>query len=71
MQRRYFRGDAAFANPEVYELLEVEAYKYTIRLPANSVLRERIGSLKRPGGRPSHEVCRYLRQVQLRGRFME
>ena len=33
MKRRYFRGDAAFANPEVYELLEAEGYKYTIRLP--------------------------------------
>jgi Transposase DDE domain group 1 len=60
MKRRYFRGDAAFANPEVYELLEVEGYKYTIRLPANSVLQERIGwLLKRPVGRPPHEVRRY------------
>jgi len=36
MKRRHFRGDAAFANPEVHELLEAEGYKYTIRLPANS-----------------------------------
>lgn len=34
MKRRHFRGDAAFASPEVYELLEAEGYKYTIRLPA-------------------------------------
>src|SRR3954469_14554051 len=27
----YFRGDAAFANPEVYEFLEVEGASYTIR----------------------------------------
>ncbi len=33
--RRYFRADAAFANPEVYEFLEAEGYKYTIRLPAS------------------------------------
>jgi len=60
MTRRYFRGDAAFANPEVYELLEAEDYKYTIRLPANSVLQESIGwLLKRPLRRPSHEVRRY------------
>jgi len=60
MTRRYFRGDAAFANPEVYELLEAEDYKYTIRLPANSVLQESIGwLLKRPLGRPPHEVRRY------------
>src|SRR5450759_4316076 len=26
--------DAAFANPETYEFLEAEGYKYTIRLPA-------------------------------------
>jgi hypothetical protein len=60
MKHRHFRGDAAFANPEVYELLEAEGYKYTIRLPANSVLQERIGwLLKRPVGRPPHEVRRY------------
>jgi len=47
--RRYFRADAAFANPEVYEFLEAEDYKYTIRLPANRVLQDRIGyMLKRP-----------------------
>ncbi len=60
MKRHYFRGDAAFANPEVYELLEVEGYKCTIRLPANVVLQERIAwLLKRPVGRPSNEVRRY------------
>lgn len=53
MKRRHFRGDAAFANPEIYEVLEAEAYKYTIRLPTNAVLQERIGwLLKRPVGRP-------------------
>ena len=60
MKRYYFRADAAFANPEVYELLEAEGYKYTIRLPANAVLQARIGwLLKRPVGRPPHEVRRY------------
>jgi hypothetical protein len=60
MQRRYFRGDAAFANPGVYECLEAEGYKYTIRLPANSVLQERIAwLLTRPVGRPANEVRRY------------
>jgi hypothetical protein len=64
MKRRYFRGDAAFANPEVYELLEAEGYKYAIRLPANSVLQESIGwLLKRPVGRPPHEVRRYHASV--------
>jgi hypothetical protein len=60
MRRRYFRADAAFANPEVYDLLEAEGYKYTIRLPANAVLQERIARLlRRPVGRPAHEVRRY------------
>ena len=36
--RIYFRADAGFANPEVYEFLEAERIKYAIRLPANSVL---------------------------------
>ncbi len=58
--RRYFRADAAFANPEVYEFLEGEGYKYAIRLPANAVLQESIGHLlKRPVGRPPGEVRRY------------
>jgi Transposase DDE domain group 1 len=56
----YFRGDAAFANPEVYELLEAEGASYTIRLPANQVLQDKIGYLlKRPVGRPPYEVRRY------------
>ena len=60
VKRLYFRGDAAFANPEIYEFLEAEGISYTIRLPANRVLQERIGHLlKRPVGRPPHEVRRY------------
>ena len=56
-KRLYFRGDAAFANPEIYEFLEAERMGYTIRLPANRVLQDRIGHLlKRPVGRPPHEV---------------
>jgi hypothetical protein len=59
-KRRYFRADAAFANPEVYEFLEVEDFKYAIRLPANQILQERIAYLlKRPVGRPPIEVRRY------------
>jgi hypothetical protein len=49
----YFRGDAAFAKPELYELLEAEDIGYAIRLPANAVLQARIGHLlTRPVGRP-------------------
>ena len=45
VKRRYFRGDAAFANPEIYEFLEAEGYGYTIRLPTNHVLQGKIGYL--------------------------
>src|SRR3954454_9316009 len=59
MKRRYFRADAGFASPEVYDLLEAEDYGYVIRLPANAVLQRRIAHLlKRPVGRPPHEVRR-------------
>jgi hypothetical protein len=51
--RRYFRGDAAFALPGIYEFLEAEVFKYAIRLPPNTVLRNSIAHLlKRSVGRP-------------------
>ena len=40
--KRYFRGDAGFARPDVYEFLEAEGYVYTMRLPANDVLHREI-----------------------------
>jgi len=58
--RRYFRGDAAFASPEVYDYLEAEGFVYAIRLPKNQVLQESISHLlKRPVGRPPNHVRRY------------
>src|SRR3954451_9640664 len=60
VKRLYFRGNAAFANSEIYEFLKAEGASYTIRLPANQVLQDRIEYLlKRPIGRPPHEVRRY------------
>ena len=60
VSRIYFRADAAFAMPGVYEFLEAERIKYAIRLPTNKVLQERISYLlNRPVGRPSNEVRRY------------
>jgi len=51
--RRFFRGDAAFARPELYEYLEPEGYLYAIRLPANAVLQREIEPfMTRPVGRP-------------------
>src|ERR671917_88129 len=60
LKRRYFRADAAFASPEVYEFLEAEGYGYAIRLPANAVLQRRIAHLlTHPVGRPPHEIRRF------------
>jgi hypothetical protein len=60
VSRLYFRADAGFANPEVYEFLEAERIKYAIRLPANRILQERIAHLlTRPVGRPPNEVRRF------------
>jgi hypothetical protein len=51
---RFFRAAAAFAIPATYARLEEAGYFYAIRLPANTVLRERIAHrLTRPVGRPS------------------
>lgn len=57
--RLYFRAGAAFAMPDVYEFLEAEGIRYTIRLSANRVLQDKIGHLlTRPVGRPPNEVRR-------------
>jgi hypothetical protein len=53
--RHYFRADAAFANPELYEYLEAEGFEYAIRLPGNdALLRDIELLLTRPVGRPSN-----------------
>jgi len=59
--RRFFRGDAAFADPRVYRYVEAERYLYAIRLPANAILQREIEPfLTRPVGRPSNKpIVRY------------
>jgi hypothetical protein len=56
-----FRGDAAFAKPEIYQALEGRGVKYAIRLPANENLERDIEELlTHPVGRPSQKpVVRY------------
>ena len=58
---KYFRGDAAFAIPELYVFLEAERYLYAIRLKSNAVLERHIQHLlTRPVGRPPKKpVVRY------------
>lgn len=49
--RALFRGDAAFAKPEVCDYLEAEEVGYAIRLPSNEVLEAHIRHLlQRPEG---------------------
>ncbi len=51
--RRFFRADALFANPQVYEFLEAEAFLCTIRLPGSDLLYDHIRHLLTcPVGRP-------------------
>ena len=51
--RRYFRGDAAFAIPGLFDLLEAEGWGYAIRIKGNGKLYERISwLLRRRPGRP-------------------
>jgi hypothetical protein len=67
--RLYFRGDAAFASPEMYEYLEAEGFLYAIRLPKNQILQESIGHLlTRPVGRPPNHVRRYYASFNYRAK---
>ena len=64
---KFFRGDAAFANPALYRVLEKEGYHYTIRLIANAVLEQRIKHLlTRPVGRPSRRPKVFYHSFQYR-----
>jgi hypothetical protein len=58
---KFFRGDAAFAQPGVYMYLEAEHYGYAIRLPGNDLLYKAVEHLlSRPVGRPPKKpVVRY------------
>ena len=50
----FFPGDAAFARPELYALVEKEGFKYAIRLKADAALQDKIVHLlTRPFCRPS------------------
>jgi hypothetical protein len=60
-----FRGDAAFAQPSMYEYLESEGIEYAIRLPANRILQAEIAHLlKRPAVRPAHYVQRFYKSFR-------
>ena len=62
--RRYFRADAAFAKPNIYDYLEARHVLYAIRLPGNNVLQWEIAPLLiRPVGRPPKPSCDPIRRL--------
>jgi Transposase DDE domain group 1 len=63
VSRIYFRADAGFANPEVYEYLEGEGIKYVVRLPANRVLRERMATCSLPGRASAERGAPFLYEL--------
>jgi hypothetical protein len=65
--RKYFRGDAVFAKPEIYEYLEEKGLLYAIRLPANDFLYDEIKNLlTRPVGRPSRRPVVWFHDFKYR-----
>jgi hypothetical protein len=53
---KFFRSDAAFADPNLYSCLEAEGYFYAIRLKDNAILHNKIEHLlTRPVGRPPNK----------------
>ena len=67
--RRFFRGDAAFAIPDLYEALEAEGHLYAIRLKGNAVLHRRIEHLlTRPVGRPSNKLERFYQSFEFQAK---
>ena len=68
VSRIYFRADAGFANPEVYEFLEAEHIKYAIRLTRqpNSAAEDRLLA-QAPGRATSERGATLLCQFHLSG----
>jgi hypothetical protein len=66
---KYFPGDAAFAIPGLYGVLEKESFQYTIRIPSNNVLMANISHLlTRPVRRPSYKPRCFTRASRIRRR---
>jgi hypothetical protein len=55
VSRVYFRADAGFANPDVYEFLETERVKYAIRSPSQprAARADRIHAQRVSAARPT------------------
>ena len=72
VKRRYFRGDAAFANPEIYEFLEAEGIRIHDPAAGQSGLagKHRL-SAQAPGRATAARGAPLLRQLQLSGAELE
>src|SRR5262249_4288347 len=72
VSRIYFRADAAFAMPEIYEFLEAERIKYAIRLPAKPGFAEQDRLSAHAPGRASGAPCAPIPyELQLSGRKLD
>jgi len=72
VKRCCFRGDAAFANPEIYDFLEAEGMGYAIRLPANrGVARQDRLPAQAPGRATAAGGAPLLCQLSLPSRLMD
>ena len=71
VKRLYFRGDAAFVNPEIYEFLEAEGIGYTIRLPAYRLAEQNRTPAQAPDRATAARGAPLLRQFQLSGAELE
>lgn len=67
---KFFRGDAAFADPKLMTLLENKSYRYAIRIKANAVLERQIEHLlRRPAGRPPRKPNTFYHSFQYQAKF--
>ena len=69
VRRRFFRGDAGYANPDIYEFLR--SRRLQIHDPAAGQFgpaREHLVASQAPGGSPTARGASLLRQLQLSSR---
>jgi hypothetical protein len=66
-----FRGDAAFAKPELYAALEERGVKYAIRLPTNDNLERKIAEFLTPSGKAQLQAAGPVQELSLSGRQLE
>ena len=68
----WFRADAAFAKPDIYEALEERGAKYAIRIPANDCLMRDIEELlTRPVGSSGSQASCVVQGLSLSGSQLE